>query len=359
MKTYRPAFFMGANTPQGFYSLFGELDRVGADTVMVIKGGPGCGKSSLMKKTADAFEGAGRPCERIYCSSDVNSLDAVILPDVPAYIVDGTAPHTVEPPTPGAVGRIVDMGAMWDREKIKRRRDEIEALTALGTRHRLRATRLLRAAAALREERDAAVFPAADREKLSRLCARLVKKELGRGDEKGENRRRFLTAMGGGGVADLFCSLDGLRVTELKDRWGIAPLMLCELADCARKRGYDTVECMCTQSPGRIEHLIIPAAGAAFVSSNRAHGYCGPSVRSCDLARCVDPDVLRENRGALRLSAAMTDTLLEQAAEALRAASDAHGELEKIYTPAMDFSGADRLFEEVAGELLETPRKTE
>ena len=42
--------FLGANTPNGFVSLFGELyDPYRDHNVHIIKGGPGCGKTSLAK----------------------------------------------------------------------------------------------------------------------------------------------------------------------------------------------------------------------------------------------------------------------------------------------------------------------
>ena len=42
-------YFLGANSPQGFYSLYDQLiDRHIARAVYILKGGPGCGKSTLM-----------------------------------------------------------------------------------------------------------------------------------------------------------------------------------------------------------------------------------------------------------------------------------------------------------------------
>ena len=46
-------FFLGANTPSGFYSLYDQmLDPAEARRVFLLKGGAGCGKSSLMKRVA-------------------------------------------------------------------------------------------------------------------------------------------------------------------------------------------------------------------------------------------------------------------------------------------------------------------
>lgn len=85
-------FFLGANTPQGFVSRFDQLtDSQDGWRKFVIKGGPGSGKSTLMKKVVQQFEKEG--IEIIHCSSDVDSLDGVIVPSRKFCIADGTSPH--------------------------------------------------------------------------------------------------------------------------------------------------------------------------------------------------------------------------------------------------------------------------
>lgn len=92
------AYFLGANTPQGFYSLSGQMlapDKHKA--IYILKGGAGCGKSTLMKKVGKEMEKQGEKAEYIYCSGDPDSLDALLLPGKKAAIVDGTAPHGAVP----------------------------------------------------------------------------------------------------------------------------------------------------------------------------------------------------------------------------------------------------------------------
>ena len=46
-------FFLGANAPTGFYSLYDQLiDLENAQVLYLLKGGPGCGKSTLMRQVA-------------------------------------------------------------------------------------------------------------------------------------------------------------------------------------------------------------------------------------------------------------------------------------------------------------------
>ena len=94
MSEHKVHYFLGANAPDGFYSLYPELiDLERARAVYILKGGPGCGKSSLMRRVAQAMEEKGASVEYIACSGDPDSLDAVVFPALNTAIVDGTAPH--------------------------------------------------------------------------------------------------------------------------------------------------------------------------------------------------------------------------------------------------------------------------
>ena len=72
-------YFAGANTVQGFYSRFEEIPR-DCQRVYYIKGGPGVGKSTLMKRVAQRAQEKGLEAEIFHCSSDPDSLDGVALP---------------------------------------------------------------------------------------------------------------------------------------------------------------------------------------------------------------------------------------------------------------------------------------
>ena len=92
------AYFLGANTAEGFYSLYDELiDEATASAFYILKGGPGCGKSTLMKTIGKALEQDGLGVEYILCSGDPESLDGILVPEKGVAIMDGTAPHAMAP----------------------------------------------------------------------------------------------------------------------------------------------------------------------------------------------------------------------------------------------------------------------
>ncbi|NLV17024.1 MAG: hypothetical protein GXY50_07445 [Syntrophomonadaceae bacterium] len=107
-------FYPGGNTCQGFYSFYHYIVNPRATRIFVLKGGPGVGKSTFMKKFAREFEKTGFNLELHWCSSDNDSLDALVLSDYEIALLDGTNPHIVDPRYPGAVDEIINLGECWN-----------------------------------------------------------------------------------------------------------------------------------------------------------------------------------------------------------------------------------------------------
>ena len=89
-------FFLGANSAEGFYGLYDQLLDAKLYDLIILKGGPGCGKSTFMRRTTAAMEERRLESVYIHCSGDPDSLDGVIFPAIGTAIVDGTAPHGMD-----------------------------------------------------------------------------------------------------------------------------------------------------------------------------------------------------------------------------------------------------------------------
>ena len=72
-------YFAAANAYNGFKNYFNEVFNPDEfDKIFIIKGGPGTGKSTLMKNIMSTLNEDIKK-EAILCSSDVKSLDGLIL----------------------------------------------------------------------------------------------------------------------------------------------------------------------------------------------------------------------------------------------------------------------------------------
>lgn len=73
-------YFFGNNSGYGFFNLY-EKELKSKDKVVLLKGGSGTGKSSMMKKIAKKAKSLGLDYELWFCSGDPQSLDGVFVKD--------------------------------------------------------------------------------------------------------------------------------------------------------------------------------------------------------------------------------------------------------------------------------------
>lgn len=103
-------YFLGANSCSGFYSLYKGFPPAEDSFLHIIKGGPGCGKSSFMSRLAKAAEAKGLEVDYVLCSGDPDSLDGIHIPALHQAWCDGTAPHAAEPEIFGVTFDYVNLG---------------------------------------------------------------------------------------------------------------------------------------------------------------------------------------------------------------------------------------------------------
>ncbi len=188
-------YFSGSNSGEGFHNYFDGVVPAWARLTryFMIKGGPGVGKSTLMKRVAAKAEEAGEEVERFYCSGDPDSLDAVRLVKRGIVFADATSPHAMDPKFPGAVEEIVNLGEQIDRNRIIKYRDEVETLTKKNKESYRRGYAFLRAAKALEEERYREIASCVDKEKVAKQVKEIGER-IGTGEER-QSRRLFLDAL--------------------------------------------------------------------------------------------------------------------------------------------------------------------
>lgn len=340
------SFFLGANSGQGFQNLFPQFcapeDHY---DLLVLKGGPGVGKSTMMRKIGEAMEERGERVEYLYCSGDPDSLDGVHIPRIRTAIVDGTAPHVVEPKYPAAIDRYVDLGEFYDLASAKTNREEIVRHTNACSAAYRRAYRALAAARQVEGAATALVAEGFDGEKLLRRTEGIIGRELrGRG-AGGADACRFLGSLTCKGPVWRFDSVQALcpRIYQLQDSYGLATPMLERIHAAARGRNYRAVVCPDPENPERTQHLLLPELGLAFVTSREGMVYDGPAYRRVRVDALVSGAHYKQHKARLRFIQRMAASLREEGVAALREAKAAHDALEAVYRPHVDFAGVDRL----------------
>ncbi len=349
-------YFLGGNTPSGFYSLYHELsDPERMQALYILKGGAGCGKSSLMRRVARHAEVAGLDTVLIPCSGDPDSLDGVILPQLAAAVVDGTSPHVVEPRCAGVVERYVDLSRFYRREELQPVKQEIMAATAEYQGHYKRVYRCLGAAGELLRDRSELMATETVRLRLAKRAKGIIGRELkGCGSGVGHGAQRFLSAVTHRGTVVLWDTVTAQaeRVYELSDSYGLAHHLLSPILSAALAAGQDAIACPDPMAPDRLAHLILPGLSLAFVTSQPEQPWPHRSFRHLRLDAMVDGDLYRVSRPRLRFSRKVAAALVEEGVAGLAQAKAAHDKLEELYNPHVDFDGVYRTADELAEEIL-------
>lgn len=352
----RGTYFGASNSGAGFVSYFGELVRVREfERVCLIKGGPGTGKSSLMRRVAEAAEARGLAVRRYLCSSDPDSLDGIAVEGKFA-LLDATAPHAQDCVLPGAVDELVDLGQFWDASALAGQRDEIAALGEKKKAAYARAYRWLGGVESVMRCERAMLAACVDGEKLRRAAGRLVR-ELSAEAESAVTSAvtsAVIESVGMRGHVVLpTMAEEAERVFVLRDARGGGTLFLEALLDACRARGVSVGAGWRAVAPDMLCGIIVPSDGVAFLDGEVAKvERAQRDVRVINMARFWLPERLRSMRGELRLAVKCRAGLMEGADEAFCEVREAHFALESIYAAAMDFAAVEAFGERLIARLL-------
>jgi len=358
-----PVFFLGAPTPNGFKSYFNAVYNADSNwRAYILKGGPGTGKSSLMRVLAAEFSAKGQTAHLILCASNPNSLDAVIFPDCKTCVLDGTAPHVLEPLYPGVCEIIVDLAAALDTATLCANADKILPLFKENSRLHERAGRYINAIGTLAGDCWRIALDASDTSKAARFAGNLARREIpvksGRPQKTSRQspseELRFLSAFTPAGLIFLEDTIYNMcdRVISIEDEYGAsARVILAILRSAALASGYDIITCVCPMAPdAKVEHIIIPELRLAFCTSNRYHKITS-ATRRIHARRFADIQSLRANRQKLSFNRRAIKELNASVCGILSEADYIHDKLENYYTSAMDFKVVDLKLREISMDI--------
>ena len=163
--------------------------------------------------------------------------------------------------------------------------------------------------------------------------------------------KRFLDGYTPAGWHSLWQTLEGCRVYDLQDDWGIGEPLLRQLQETALGRGHRVYGCYSPLEPTRLRHLLIPAQNLAFVTSDSRARYPGKPWRRLRLEAYLGAPAhkpLRQQAKALR---AQTADLEQAAVHHLDMARRLHDQLEALYRPHLDLPAQAALLQNLLTQI--------
>lgn len=351
-------YFVCANSAQGFINFFPTY-LVRMQKIYILKGGPGTGKSSLMKRLGLYFLNKGLAVDFIHCSSDTNSLDGVVI-DNKIAVVDGTAPHVIEPIAIGAIDEYINLGSALNPDVLSANKENI--LDIHKKKKSLFASLYTQLATAkhIHDKIEKNYIENIDFSKLDIVADTLsnaIFKNLSPECENCYSSHRFLGALTPDGSVNYIENLtDNLSSRYfIKGRPGTGKSTLLKyLIKKAETLNLDIEIYHCSLDSNSLDMIILPQIKVGVFDSTAPHE--------------LFPD--RENDIILDLYSASVkgsfdvdnfepvialnqeyQTEIGKAREILRQCRALHQDLEDIYIKAVDFSRIDYIYEEILDEI--------
>lgn len=347
-------YFAGANTPGGFFSYFSHiLDPQAANRIYILKGGSGVGKSTAIRHISKHLSAMGYAVEYIRCSSDFQSFDGFCVPELAIAMIDGTAPHMVDPTIPGASEIIVNLGDFLDNDALVPHKAEIASHNKQKAALYRKAYAYLAAAQQVQQHTntlyDAITEDAVLYSLAQALCAEIFPQPRNR---TGACRKLFAEAITGQGYVNYATTLfEGYTLYAMDQELPRNSARLLQLvADYAHFTGYD-IECFYnTYDPSQICHLGIPSLGIA-ITCDTADG-----ANTIPLSNSIDADKLAALSETLSDNYNLLSTIITYAIKALSQTKAHHDALEHIYSAHVDFAEVDTVVAEICA-CYTTPKE--
>ena len=351
-------FFASMNTAYGFHSEFHSIfDPNQLNKIYILKGGPGCGKSSVMKYIADYAEEKGKIVERFFCSSDPNSLDGIILKEEKIAIVDGTAPHQIDPNFPGIVENIVNLGSFWNIKKILPYKKEILELIQEKKNAYQSAYQFLEAYGKVSEEilhvSKKALLEDKMLHNLNIQCNYFFKNE---NKSKFNSIIRNVSTICKDGIIQFKTFENESKKIWIIDDYLFTGYMYLEaLEQNAKNNNLKFYKSISPQFNKKINALYFPDTKTCFILGKRDYSaeLEGKEYHYINMKRFLDEDKISQGKKKIKFALKCNEELLHAAAESLLEAAKKHEKLEQHYISAMNFEKIDKVQKEIEAEIFQ------
>lgn len=356
-------FFAASNTKDGFVSYFDEIfGENECDRIYILKGGPGCGKSTFMKKLGKAAKEKGYSCEYFHCSSDPESLDGIIIKDKRIAVIDGTSPHAAEPKLSGVREIIIDLGASWNTDKLYENKELLQKLSTQKQKYYKDAYGCLYSKNVMDGLVYNLVFPHIHFDKLDKSVQRMSKNILKfkhKNTEHGEKIR----------ITEALSSLGKIRLFTFENKADTCiflkePFCGCRLSHLFLKGVYDFAKSSGTQiyvsfkadKKGELNALYFPDMKISLSLYDEDEALkCDRNLKKCRIINCarfIDLKALSHTKPLRRFYSKLSENMEKQALEYFSAAGKAHADTEKIYRQCTNYTTVENITNEYINKIL-------
>lgn len=328
-------YFAALNTGQGFVSYFRQIFDP-CETVYVIKGGSGTGKSRFMREVSNAAKSKGYSVEEFLCSSDPSSLDGILIKEKSLAVLDGTAPHIHEPTLIGARERFIDLSVFLDCEQLKLKRDEIASLSASKARRYQQIYEYLYVISSLDRSVNKLVLNSFEKDKMEKAVKKSVlyvqKSDIY------EKKIRIRSSIGTEGSITLNSySLKAKKRFAICDLCGLGGIYLKLLLEASDKIGASVEVSYSPFAPDLPDALYYPDTCTAFYIGIEGE----PNEDIINMRRFAIDEKLRPYKPEIRSLNKLKNSVIERMLYDFASVKRLHFALEEIYSAAMDFKAKE------------------
>lgn len=357
-------YFAASNTKDGFVSYFDDIfSNDDCDKVFILKGGPGVGKSTFMKKLERLANKNRFSTECFYCSSDPTSLDGIIIKEKRVAVIDGTSPHAVEPKLSGAREIIVDLGRSWDTKKLFEKKDKISLISQKKKQHYNDCYNFLYSKSVMDELIYNLVFPHILFDKLDKSASRLSKSLIKQRDKKTQNavsKTRLTCAISSHGKIRLstfedkadFC----IFLKEPFSSSRLPSLYLRAIYEYMSGMGLSSYVSYNPMNKNEIDALYFPDIGVSVSTyDEKLVSGCDRNMKKCRIINCIrflDTKALAPLKPLRKFYCRISQNMENHALECLKMAGETHTDLEKIYRQCTDYKTVEKISDEYFNLIL-------
>jgi Cdc6-like AAA superfamily ATPase len=353
----KSCYFVTANTSSGFVSFFDDVIKQ-SERVYIIKGGPGSGKSTFIKRIGEDLLSVGMSVDFIYSPEDRNSIEGIYVKDIRVAIINGTYPHSIDPVYPGAIERILDFSNFWDIDylrlhgsTIKQLTDEIEKGYKTFFRH-------MKNAKSIHDRWEKEYLLGMDFSRADSITEDIISGIIEKPSGKNPKAsHRFAGAMTPQGQVSFYNELTGdiSRRYVMKGRPGTGKSTLTKkISAAALENGYDVEYYHCSFDVESIDMVIIPELDFALLDGTAPHVLdpIGDDVL-VDMYECINTEIVKENENPIK---SIQEEYAREIGKAKEAYSDIyclHEKLENFYINATDFNDVNALRIRITKTLID------